>query len=298
MNRYPSTHFWQGKEFPFFIMSYRIQPGEEVPLHTHEFMELVFIAKGKGYHEYKGKTSEILEGDVFVIEPELAHGYRVEDFEEPLIVYNLLFHPALLSQELKAMTQFESFVDFFFLLPFLRRSTDIDYYMRLISLEKLEVEMLIKRISEEFEGRGLGYQIRVKAQFIDLLVLLSRLYDRREHFQMDTAAADDRQVIENIRRFIETHCAQEFSLHHISRFCGMSQSSFISKFKKYTGKTFVEFRNEKRIELAKKLLSSSSLSITDISMEVGYSSFSHFDKAFKKLTGSSPKDYRKSSKQM
>ncbi|NJL20869.1 MAG: helix-turn-helix transcriptional regulator [Leptolyngbyaceae cyanobacterium SM1_3_5] len=47
-----------------------------------------------------------------------------------------------------------------------------------------------------------------------------------------------------------------------------------------------------RIERAKRLLDTSSLSLTEIAMECGFANQSHFTKYFHKYTGQTPKTYR------
>jgi transcriptional regulator GlxA family with amidase domain len=61
-----------------------------------------------------------------------------------------------------------------------------------------------------------------------------------------------------------------------------------------TGQTLIERLTELRVNYAKELLLQSTLSITEISLQVGYSSFSHFSKVFKTAVDVSPSDYRRS----
>ena len=49
-----------------------------------------------------------------------------------------------------------------------------------------------------------------------------------------------------------------------------------------------------RIDRAKQLLLESSLPISEISLQVGYTNFSHFTQTFRKMTGVTPSDYRRS----
>lgn len=46
------------------------------------------------------------------------------------------------------------------------------------------------------------------------------------------------------------------------------------------------------MELAKRYIAESSMSISDVAMMVGYSNFSYFSKTFKDYTGKTPNEYR------
>jgi two-component system response regulator YesN len=71
----------------------------------------------------------------------------------------------------------------------------------------------------------------------------------------------------------------------LSRFCEL--------FKSETGMTFKKYLKEKRLGEARKLLSSSSLGIKQISYQVGYKSPQSFSNDFKKRFTVSPSRYRK-----
>lgn len=73
----------------------------------------------------------------------------------------------------------------------------------------------------------------------------------------------------------------------------ISITTMSSAFQQKTGKTMVEYRNEKRMEKAALLLLRWDYSITDIANTVGISSVSYFSKQFKEYYGMVPKDYRK-----
>lgn len=77
--------------------------------------------------------------------------------------------------------------------------------------------------------------------------------------------------------------AEELSIHPV----WLSQS-----FKKETGKTYMDYLTDTRIERAKQLLRDSNLKIYEIAEAVGYRDLQHFGHLFKKRTGQTPKEYR------
>lgn len=67
-------------------------------------------------------------------------------------------------------------------------------------------------------------------------------------------------------------------------------------FKAKTKKNFVEYLNEIRISNACKFLIETDMGMSEIAYECGYKTASNFNKFFKKLTGTTPKDYKNKTK--
>lgn len=72
----------------------------------------------------------------------------------------------------------------------------------------------------------------------------------------------------------------------------MSRSSFSEAFNAAFGRSAVELVKEVRLEGAAKLLKSSDLAVKEIASKVGFSSRSHFSRAFKERHGIDPAGYR------
>ena len=72
-----------------------------------------------------------------------------------------------------------------------------------------------------------------------------------------------------------------------------TNSSYLSMlFKQEMGVTFTDYLNQIRINRSCELLANTSLNLIDISFQVGYDDQSYYTKVFKKLKGSTPKNYR------
>jgi len=102
----------------------------------------------------------------------------------------------------------------------------------------------------------------------------------------------DSDKIEVIYKYINEHYQDHISLEEIADVANMTVPAFCRYFKKTTGKTFTKLVNEYRIVHATKLLTESTISISDISFECGFNNFSHFNKLFKEFTGKSASKYR------
>jgi two-component system response regulator YesN len=84
----------------------------------------------------------------------------------------------------------------------------------------------------------------------------------------------------------------ELSIQHLCKDLYISTSYFSAIIKNYTGKTFLEFLTETRINKAKELLRTTGLKTSEIAEMVGYQDAHYFSISFKKLTGKSPSEFR------
>lgn len=100
-------------------------------------------------------------------------------------------------------------------------------------------------------------------------------------------------VITDAKRYIGEHYGlSEFSLNMIAAHIGISPSYFSSIFKQETGQSFVEYLTKVRIEKACELLRCTTLRTSEIGEKVGYNDPHYFSATFKKVMGTSPKEYK------
>lgn len=100
------------------------------------------------------------------------------------------------------------------------------------------------------------------------------------------------ECIHRAMNYIREHMDKEITLEELLRLTGMSKSHFSRNFKKITGKTFVTYLNDMRIESAKKYLEETKQPIYWIANQVGYTDEHYFRRIFRERTGVNPKQYR------
>ncbi len=102
--------------------------------------------------------------------------------------------------------------------------------------------------------------------------------------------------IERAIEYINLNSTMDISMVNLANLCDMSESHFYACFKKATGVTPVEYKNNICINRAMRLLlSDENISIEHISEMLGFYSSAYFRRLFKKITGQSPSKYRKTS---
>ncbi|MCR5716419.1 MAG: AraC family transcriptional regulator [Lachnospiraceae bacterium] len=92
--------------------------------------------------------------------------------------------------------------------------------------------------------------------------------------------------------YLSEHFTEEITLEEIAAFAGFSKYHFARIFNDYTGETFYQYLQQKRINFAQTLLSNPLLSVTDIAYQAGFASSTAFTRAFRKSTGFTPTQFR------
>jgi AraC family transcriptional regulator len=103
------------------------------------------------------------------------------------------------------------------------------------------------------------------------------------------AAWQQRRVIE----FMEAHLAENVSLNALADLVRLSPYHFVRSFKQSFGEPPHRYWSIRRMEHAKTLLASAQTSITEIALDLGFSTTSGFSSTFRRLVGQTPTDYRR-----
>jgi AraC-like DNA-binding protein len=98
----------------------------------------------------------------------------------------------------------------------------------------------------------------------------------------------DRDKVLKAREVLIQHIGEPITIKELSRKVAMNECYLKKGFKELFGTTIFEFYQSQRMEHAKYLLYEKGLSVTEVSIMLGYSSISHFSTAFKKHTGLKP----------
>ncbi|MGL5561529.1 MAG: helix-turn-helix domain-containing protein, partial [Tannerellaceae bacterium] len=104
---------------------------------------------------------------------------------------------------------------------------------------------------------------------------------------------ENKQKIQQALKYIHQHFASNLNMAVVSNHVEMNYTLFSQLFKQYTGKNFVKYLHELRLDESKKLLKETDLKIFEISSKVGFTDEKHYMKLFKSTCGISPSEYRK-----
>ncbi len=118
------------------------------------------------------------------------------------------------------------------------------------------------------------------------------MYENKTSSQADSEKREER-VISSITRYMQEHLSEEISLSVLANEFHLNPQYISQLFKNEIGVGFLAYLTNIRIEKAKKLLLSTSLSVTEIAERTGYGDYRVFTKVFKKTEGITPSQFRR-----
>ena len=258
------------------------EPKEALALHSHDYFQIYYIRSGKILHHIEGSVAELASGDVFILPPNVPH--YIEKLDGDVDFYSLSFMPDYF-QSIKERNKL--------LLDFL-------YYLRTQSLKNIQpkftlsyedavfVEMLVKRIMEEFAGEKAGKDDLIKECVSVLLSIFARVYfEQRAEILI---SEENRQLVMHSIEYIKNHFDEELTLSEIVHRSAMSKTCFCTIFNSIVGMSFKEYLNRYRINRAAELIAEGG-KISAAANCCGYGDFSTFYRNFKKYKGMSPGEF-------
>jgi len=156
-----------------------------------------------------------------------------------------------------------------------------------------DISMLIRLLLEELRYKQSGYEYMVEN--LSLLIGGSMIRQIKHNLSSGPykALKSNKEDIKTVIDYMNENYTAGVSCTELASLIKMDKFGFIRSFKSQTNKTPYEYLLDLKIEKAKKMLKANDYSITEISMQCGFSSHSHFTSTFKKKTGISPTEYRK-----
>ncbi len=121
--------------------------------------------------------------------------------------------------------------------------------------------------------------------FVDKIIDASRCVVTKKETQAEN-------LIDTAKEYIYANYSSDISLDDVSRQINISPFYFSKLFKEEVGVNFIDYLTTLRLDKAKELLLSSSLSVKEICNQVGYQDPNYFSRIFKKSTGHTPTEFK------
>ena len=159
-----------------------------------------------------------------------------------------------------------------------------------------EAQMICRLLQESFDECSLkqpAYEMVVKSNLLAMLANLARYFHKDLPEKAGLPASHHMEQIEHSMRYILKHLDMQLSLDDLANEASMSRSYYSSSFRRLNGVSVWDYITGKRIERAEHLLETTDKSILEISGSCGYNNISNFNRAFRRVVGKTPREYRK-----
>jgi AraC-like DNA-binding protein len=271
--------------FPFFVNCFSYDTPTSLSLNWHEHLEIFVPCAGDGKFVTANRIVPFSAGDVLVIDNLKLHG--IPQFQGELRRAMVIgFLPEFVCSLGSPRCDSE------FLTPF-GGSTAV----RADDPSTPELhDALLRLASCYFESAqgGVSFQAGCKAYLLEVLYLLAARFGRTQHTQREHVLDQERsRLLHKLHPFLSANFSERVTVTSAASVVNMSESTFMKYFKRVTGKTFISYLTQLRLERAAELLERTSLSVAEISYSVGFADQSYFDRVFRRHFSRTPREVRR-----
>ena len=242
-------------------------------MHSHSFYEINIIYKGEGMHYIAESSIPAKKGDVFVIPPNIKHGYYAKN---NLDIYHLLIKEEYIKKNSKELSGFRGYNILFDIEPLLRSSSIKTQNLKLSEseLEKIYQELkYIHAVGEENDN------ILENILSLSLIGKLSHIFFKKTH--EENSETKENADLLKIISYIKNNLDSKLSIEALCEYANISPATLNRKFRKNLNISTAEFVLQCRISRAKELMMQQNLSKAEISQICGFYDTSHMNKYLK-----------------
>jgi AraC-like DNA-binding protein len=156
-------------------------------------------------------------------------------------------------------------------------------------LSKLkEAGTILQAMQQEIQNQEIGYATRFNQLTDELFILIARQLTKQNNSRRDFP-----QTFMKLEQTLRDNLSHQWTVEEMAALVGLGTTAFSEKVKSYTGFSPLNYLINIRISEAIKLLKRKDVNVTDIALDIGFYSSQHFATTFKKLTGYTPSEFRK-----
>ncbi len=255
----------------------------DTDFHFHNECQLVYIASGKGTRVIGDSIEKYNVGDLTFIGSNVPHVWYSSKINDDAVVRSVSI-ALYISPEavLKSLTPFINISE----LPILFKEAE-----RGLRIEGNKKKLIIGYLTDMTTQNGIEL-MSTFLKIIGLLVTSSEMVYLNEQSLLDIYSVKPPGRVSKLMTYIHHNFQSDITLASAASVVDLQIHSFCRYFKSLTNRTFTDFLNEVRISNACKLLQNYDLSISQVAFDSGFSNISYFNRIFKKLRGTTPREYR------
>lgn len=154
-----------------------------------------------------------------------------------------------------------------------------------------DVTSLINKIISICSGNDIAKNIYADLSLKELLIRLLQSQRLQQYsFESDTNSNESR--LHYVLNYIKENISEKIAVDTLSKKVYLSRNIFFKWFKEQFGLSPVEYINNERIKLSKKLLAETNNNLQSVSDICGFSDVNYFTRVFKQVEGITPKAYQ------
>ena len=252
-----------------------------IPWHWHEELEFAYVLSGATEMVLADRSYIITKNQGYFTNSNALSMFRKVEGEDSTLVHTHLFHPIFLSGHFKSIFETK------YLDPVIHNKnidalvfTGETHNQQMILQKLRQASALQRQENTEFQTRNIFSEI--------WLLFLEEIKEQPAH----TVNFQNQERLQSMLAYIHGNYSEKLTLEEIAAAASVSTRECIRCFRNTISKTPIEYLMEYRLNMARKFLDETGLSITDVSLQCGFSSNAYFGKIFREKYGMTPLQYR------
>ncbi|GEP62368.1 AraC family transcriptional regulator [Clostridium beijerinckii] len=285
MNKNSNKSGYLNNDFQLFHL--KDKKNQEFEFHYHDFNKIIIFLSGKVTYLIEGKAYNLKPWDILLVNNHDVHKPIIDSSEiyERIIIWaNSDFIENHNYENCDLSTCF-------------RLANEKSFNLiRLNSKLQDNIKFIIDSLMTSFNSKDFGSKLLSNSLFIQLLVYLNRVHLNNMYINDEGSLKYDKQI-EKILKYINNNLSENLSTETLSQKFYISKYYLMHKFKKETGYTLHNYVNQKRLLMAKDLISSGE-QITKVYLLCGFNDYTCFLRSFKNLFKKSPSEFSPKTKKL
>ena len=264
----------------FKIFHIRDKKDIKFEYHHHDFSKIVILIDGDLTYYIEGKSYILKPWDILFVNKNEIHKPVVNPnkYYERIVIW---LNPDFIAKYAQGNNN---------LLKCFEEAMKNNYNLLRLNMKSIEnIKNLIQDIKNCDNSNEFGSEILKESLFIQLMVLMNRLFLNSDK-NRDIEDIQYDKTIEGVLNYINSNLENDLSIDTIASKFFISKYYLMRKFKNQIGSSIHSYVIQKRLILAKSLISDG-FSMSTVCSKCGFNDYSSFVRAFKKAYGVSPSNY-------
>lgn len=248
--------------------------------HHHDFSKIVILIDGDLTYYIEGKAYILKPWDILFVNKNEIHKPVVnpDKYYERIVIW---LNPDFMAKYAQGNNN---------LLKCFEVAIKNNYNLLRLNMKSIEIiKNLIQDIQNCNNSNEFGSEILKESLFVQLMVLMNRLFLNSDK-NRDIEDIQYDKTIEGVLNYINSNLENDLSIDTIASEFFISKYYLMRKFKNQIGSSIHNYVVQKRLILARSLISDG-LSMSSVCSRCGFNDYSSFVRAFKKVYGVSPSNY-------
>ena len=264
----------------FKIFHIRDKKDIKFEYHHHDFSKIVILIDGDLTYYIEGKAYILKPWDILFVNKNEIHKPVVnpDKYYERIVIW---LNPDFMAKYAQGNND---------LLKCFEVAIKNNYNLLRLNMKSIEIiKNLIQDIQNCNNSNEFGSEILKESLFVQLMVLMHRLFLNSDK-NRDIEDIQYDKTIEGVLNYINSNLENDLSIDTIASEFFISKYYLMRKFKNQIGSSIHNYVVQKRLILARSLISDG-LSMSSVCSRCGFNDYSSFVRAFKKVYGVSPSNY-------